>query len=126
MELYKQLRLKTGAVAEGPVAPGELENHIGPFALDGERLWFANESYDGAGPSGVEAIGSIGITTLQYEMRYLPEIAPWSGSALLVDQDLVWVGRMRLKAWPTAAACSNTISKQGWFAPIPSRITYRP
>jgi hypothetical protein len=95
MGLYKQLRLKTGAVAQLPGTPGELENHIGPFALDGERLWFANEFYDGEGVSGVGAIGSFDITTLQYEMRYLPEIAPWSGSALLVDQDSVWVGLMQ-------------------------------
>jgi hypothetical protein len=81
-------------VPEKPV-PFELENDIGPFAFDGQRIWFANTFYDGEGVSGVGAIGSFDPATRRFEMRYLPEIAPWSGSAILLDGDDVWVGLMR-------------------------------
>lgn len=76
-------------------AGGEIDNDIGPFVLDGNKIWFANTFYDGEGVSGVGAIGSFDISTRKYDMRYLPEIAPWSGSAILLDGDDLWVGLMR-------------------------------
>jgi hypothetical protein len=75
--------------------PGELENDIGPFAFDGRKIWFANSFYDGEGTSGVGAIGSFDSVTHKYEMRYPPGLAAWSGSALLLDGDEIWVGLMR-------------------------------
>lgn len=63
--------------------------------LEGSTLWFANDFYDGEGLSGVGAIGSFNVNTAEYRMEYLPEIAPWSGSAILLDGDDVWVGLMR-------------------------------
>jgi len=79
----------------GKQAPGEIENGIGPFVLDGNRIWFANTFYDSEGVSGVGAIGSFDLSTRRYEMRYLPEIAPWSGSAILLDGADLWIGLMR-------------------------------
>lgn len=76
-------------------APGEIENEIGPYALAGARLWFANSFYDSEGASGVGAIGTFDIAARRYEMRYLPEIAPWSGSAMLLDGNDLWMGLMR-------------------------------
>ena len=76
-------------------APLEIENDIGPFVLDRNKIWFASTFYDAEGVSGVGAIGSFDITTRQYEMRYLPEIAPWSGSAILLDGADLWIGLMR-------------------------------
>ena len=76
-------------------APGEIEDDIGPFVLDGNRIWFASTFYDSEGVSGVGAVGSFDISTRKYEMRYLPEIAPWSGSAILLDGENLWVGLMR-------------------------------
>jgi hypothetical protein len=73
----------------------EIENYIGPHAFDGEKLWFANKFYNGEGVSGVGAIGTFNPATGRYRMRYLPEIAPWSGSALLVNGESVWIGLMR-------------------------------
>ena len=75
--------------------PGEIENDIGPFAFDGRRIWFASSFYDGEGVSSVGAIGSFDVATRKYNMRYLPEIAPWSGSALRLDGDDLWMGLMR-------------------------------
>jgi hypothetical protein len=76
-------------------APGEIENDIGPFVLHGHKIWFATTFYDSEGFSGVGAIGSFDISTRKYEMRYLPEIAPWSGSAILLDGADLWIGLMR-------------------------------
>ena len=43
---------------------------------------------------GVGAIGSFDVTTLKYEMRYIPEIVRWSASALRLDGDNLWIGLM--------------------------------
>lgn len=76
-------------------APGEIGNEIGAFALDGNRVWFVNSFYDSEGASGVGAIGTFDVPSRKYEMRYLAEIAPWSGSAILRDGEDVWAGLMR-------------------------------
>ena len=44
-------------------AGGEIENDIGAFVLDGNKIWFANTFYDAEGVSGVGAIGSFDIST---------------------------------------------------------------
>jgi hypothetical protein len=75
--------------------PFELESDIGPFVQSADRIWFATTFYDSEGTSGIGAIGSFDIATRQYEMRYLPEIAPWSGSAILLDGDDLWIGLLR-------------------------------
>ncbi len=75
--------------------PGELESDIGPFVQSGDKIWFATTFYDGEGTSGIGAIGSFDIATREYQMRYLPEIAPWSGSAISLDGDELWIGLMR-------------------------------
>ncbi len=72
--------------------PGEMESDIGPFVQNGDKIWFATTFYDGEGTSGIGAIGTFDISTRKYLMRYLPEIAPWSGSAILLDGDDLWIG----------------------------------
>ncbi|HTS49822.1 MAG TPA: hypothetical protein VMH05_17860 [Bryobacteraceae bacterium] len=73
-------------------APAEIESDIGPFVQNGDKLWFATTFYDGEGVSGIGAIGTFDLATRKYQMRYLPEIAPWSGSAILLDGDDLWIG----------------------------------
>lgn len=73
-------------------APAEMESDIGPFVQDGDKIWFATSFYDGEGTSGIGAIGTFDISTRKYLMRYLPEIAPWSGSAILLDGEDLWIG----------------------------------
>lgn len=74
---------------------GEIESDIGPFVQHGDRIWFASTFYDGEGTSGVGAIGSFDVSSRRYEMHYLAEIAPWSGSAILLDGDDLWIGLKR-------------------------------
>ena len=95
-DLYKQLRPEVRVVSSAAYSfPGSIENEIGPSVFDGERVWFANTFYDGEGMSGLGAIGSFDLTTLKYEMRYVPEIVRWSASALRLDGDNLWIGLMR-------------------------------
>jgi hypothetical protein len=75
--------------------PLEIENDIGPSLLAGGTIWFTNSFYDGEGTSGVGALGSFDARTHKYEMRYLPEITHWSGSAIRLDGDSIWIGLMR-------------------------------
>ena len=75
--------------------PGELESDIGPFVKSGDQIWFATTFYDGEGTSGIGAIGSFDIAARKYTMRYLPEITPWSGSAILLDGTDLWIGLTR-------------------------------
>lgn len=79
-----------------PVPLRDLANNnaLGAFAFDGNRLWFANDFYDGEGMTGVGALGVFDLATGKYTMHYFPEIARWSGSALLLDGDDVWIGLM--------------------------------
>jgi hypothetical protein len=75
--------------------PGEIRSDIGPFVLSGTKIWFASTFYDGEGVSGVGAVGAFDIPARKYQMRYLPEIAGWSGSAILLDGEDLWIGLMR-------------------------------
>jgi hypothetical protein len=74
---------------------GIVEIDIGPWTADAWRIWFANTFYDGEGFSGIGAIGSFNFASRRYTMRYLPFIAPWSGSAILLDDVVLWIGLMR-------------------------------
>ncbi|MDX2154774.1 MAG: hypothetical protein SFV54_28790 [Bryobacteraceae bacterium] len=96
LALYQSLRQAKGAVAftPGPAASG-LVNAMGPIAFDGERLWFGNDFYDGEGTSGVGGLGSFDVRTRRYEMRYLPELAPWAASALKLHEGALWIALMR-------------------------------
>jgi hypothetical protein len=76
-------------------APAEIENDIGPYVQAGGKIWFANTFYDREGFSGVGAIGEFDIASRKFEMHYLPDIVPWSGSAILLDGDELWIGLMR-------------------------------
>jgi hypothetical protein len=95
--LYRKLRL-----TEQP--PGEIESEIGPVVMGGSTIWFANKFYDGEGTSGVGAVGAFDVRTHRFEMKYLPEIAAWSGSAIRLDGDSLWIGLMRQ---PEGAAFSG-------------------
>jgi hypothetical protein len=103
MSLDRKMRL-------GEPAPGEIENDIGPVAMGGSTVWYANRFYDGEGTSGVGAIGAFDVSTGKFEMRYLPAIAAWSGSAIRLDGDDLWVGLMRQ---PEGAAFSGGLLRYG-------------
>ncbi len=89
------LRGVFGSKTPRKAAADDIEIDIGPWVADGPRIWFANTFYDAEGTSGVGAIGTFNIPSRKYTMRYLPAIAPWSGSAILLDGGTLWIGLMR-------------------------------
>lgn len=72
--------------------PAEMWSDIGPFVLSNGKIWFVSTFYDGEGVSGVGAIGTFDIAARKYHMRYLPDIVGWSGSAIRLEGDGLWIG----------------------------------
>ena len=69
-----------------------IRESIKAFALDQNRLWFGKSFYDGEGLTGVGSLGYFDIERRSYQLIRLPEIADWSTTAILVENDRVWIG----------------------------------
>ena len=68
---------------------------IGPYQIVGDRFWFGKTFYDGEGSTGVGGFGYFDPEDKKYVVFSPSEIAPWSASALWVEDAVVWVGRVR-------------------------------
>jgi len=64
---------------------------IGPHQMEGGRLWFGNNFYDGEGERGVGVFGYFDTATRQYTLFSPPEVAAYEVSSILVERDIVWV-----------------------------------
>jgi hypothetical protein len=64
----------------------------GPVQMDSSRIWFGKTFYDGEGESGVGGVGYFDTSKSTYTFLKIPEMAPWSVSALLVDVQILWIG----------------------------------
>lgn len=64
---------------------------IGPYQIEGGKLWFGNSYYDGEGMRGVGAFGYFDTATRSYKLFSPPEVARYEISAILVEPDRVWV-----------------------------------
>jgi hypothetical protein len=83
--------------------PLQLGNEIGPMAGDGERIRFAGSFYDGEGSSGVGGLYEFNPATGEYRVERLPEMLDWSGSAIAIDGDRIWIGlNDRTEGYPIA------------------------
>jgi len=70
----------------------KLETDIGPFQLEGGRIWFGLSFYDGETYAGVGGIGYFDVETRNYHLTYLKELADWSASAIYVEPGAIWLG----------------------------------
>lgn len=89
---YKRLRpdeQRTNSITAGSYSRREV---IGPHQVEGDKIWFGNNYYDGEGDTGVGAFGYFDTATRQYTLFSPPEVAPYEVSALLVERDSVWLG----------------------------------
>ncbi len=89
---YKRLRpneQRTNSIAAATYSRQEV---IGPHQIEGDRIWFGNNYYDGEGDTGVGAFGYFDTSTRQYTLFSPPEVAPWEVSAIFVEPDSVWLG----------------------------------
>ena len=68
------------------------EEVIGTYQIVGERFWFGKAFYDGEGLTGVGGFGYFDPEERKYVVFSPGEIAPWSASALLVEEKDIWLG----------------------------------
>ena len=71
------------------------EEVIGTYQIVGERFWFGKTFNDGEGHTGVGGFGYFDPEEKKYVVFSPAELADWSASALLVEDEVVWVGRIR-------------------------------
>jgi hypothetical protein len=68
-----------------------IDEHIGPWQIEGDRLWFGKTFYDGEGNTGVGGFGYFDAVEKKYRIYSPAEIAGWSVSAILVEPDTIWL-----------------------------------
>jgi hypothetical protein len=85
-------RARPGRVRDG-YGPTDttIEERVGPYQQEGERLWFGKTFSDGEGYSGVGDVGYL--EAGKYTLLRVRELADWSVSSLLVEEDAIWAGR---------------------------------
>ena len=74
---------------EGDVRDTNLVEHVGPWQVEGDRLWFGKTFYDGEGHCGVGGFGYF--EAGRFRLFAAPETADWSVSAILVEPESVWL-----------------------------------
>lgn len=104
LEQYAHYR--PGRATSGGYFPGKFnfETSIGPYTWDKGIIWFGISFYDGEGTTGVNALGRFDTKTKQYHLEYFWEIADHASSAIMVDDDYVWLG---LVTHPEGADCGE-------------------
>ena len=76
---------------DGDFRDTNFEEHIGPWQVEGDRLWFGKTFYDGEGQSGVGGFGYFDAVERRFWLFAAPETADWSVSAILVEPEAVWL-----------------------------------
>jgi hypothetical protein len=69
-----------------------ISEEIGPCQVVGDHLWFGKTFYDAEGMTGVGGFGYFDPGTRSFTLFSPPEISDRSVSALLVEDDAVWMG----------------------------------
>ncbi|HTC88457.1 MAG TPA: hypothetical protein VK686_09190 [Bryobacteraceae bacterium] len=64
---------------------------IGPYQIEGGKIWFGNNYYDGEGDRGVGAFGYFDTSTRSYTIFSPPSVARYEISAIEVQPDVVWL-----------------------------------
>jgi hypothetical protein len=87
-------KLRPEALKINPITAHQYERQevIGPYQVEGSRLWFGNHFYDSEGMRGVGAFGYFDMDTRRYQLFRPREVAPYEISAMLVERDSVWLG----------------------------------
>lgn len=89
---YKRLRPEEQRTNSITAATYQRQEVIGPSQVEGDKIWFGNNYYDGEGETGLGTFGYFDTATRKYTLFSPPEVAPWELSAILVEPDSVWLG----------------------------------
>ncbi len=68
------------------------EEQIGPWQVEGTKLWFGKTFYDGEGMTGEGGFGYFDATTRSFKMYSPEKLKRASVSALLVEDGRIWLG----------------------------------
>lgn len=88
---YARLRPNDLQINPFPANLYERQEVIGPYQIEGEKLWFGNSYYDSEGMRGVGAFGYFDTATREYTLFSPPEVAPYEIGAILVEPDMAWL-----------------------------------
>jgi hypothetical protein len=73
----------------------EITEDIGPYQLEGDRLWFGKTFYNSEGSTGVGGFGYFDSVARAYKLYSPAEIRNWAVSAILVEPDSIWLALYR-------------------------------
>lgn len=88
-------RARPERVEDGYGPESEIGEMPGPLQMDGPRIWFGKTFYDGEGSSGVGGVGYFDTVESTFTFLKIPELAAWSVSSLLLDDQTLWIGLVR-------------------------------
>jgi hypothetical protein len=74
----------------------EMDEEIGPSQRVGTRIWAGKTFDEGERMSGVGDIGYFDLPARKWDFLHIHEMADWSTSALLVEPDVIWIGRVSI------------------------------
>jgi len=101
---YMRLRPEDARLNPVTQANYDRQEVIGPYQIEGGKIWFGNNYYDGEGARGVGAFGYFDTATREYTLFSPPEVASWEVSAILVQPDRLWMALDRfgedISTWP--------------------------
>jgi hypothetical protein len=86
------LRRPEEAKAIFPASALEIREQIGPYQVEGDRLWFGKTFYNGEGITGVGGFGYFDTDSRSYTLYAPSEIWEWSVSTLLLEPRAAWLG----------------------------------
>jgi hypothetical protein len=87
-------RLRPGDLKGNPFKPETYDRQevIGPYQVEGNRIWFGKSFYDSEGERGVGAFGYFDTSARTYALFSPPAVAPCEVSAILAQPQRVWIG----------------------------------
>jgi hypothetical protein len=73
----------------------EIREEIGPYQVEGGRLWFGKTFYNSEGGTGLGGFGYFDPATARYHLMAPPEIYAWSVSGMLLESGSIWLALYR-------------------------------
>ena len=103
-----------------------LNDKLGPFQKLGDRIWFCKNFYGGEGQCGVGAAGFFDTKAKVFEILYSSQTAKWSCSAILAEENTVWMGLQHIGEGSVSSgglAAVNPATGEAVIHEVPSGIS---